>query len=241
MTRIVDKVRAGLQDLLFGPGQTTQTRGNTEVTVDHPATEWYVATLEQLKGLPVSARFAALVNSNTSVVGYYYDSGSTLEANDETVVMPNIGTGRWLAKPIVTTGGFLGDFVLTGLLPADSATLSSDISAGQAFVNGQYLVRLNDTTVAYEEEKDTYVDFSAPGVFTITAVDNGDPAPSLASGAIRLAIVVTDDTEITSVTDSRQLNTVLSGGYMMPDLPTSDPSVAGVLWNNSGVLTVSAG
>ncbi|MGE0544181.1 MAG: hypothetical protein AB7R89_28780 [Dehalococcoidia bacterium] len=28
---------------------------------------------------------------------------------------------------------------------------------------------------------------------------------------------------------------------MMPNLPTSDPQVAGQLWNNVGVLTVSAG
>lgn len=28
---------------------------------------------------------------------------------------------------------------------------------------------------------------------------------------------------------------------MMPNLPTADPTVAGQLWNNSGVLTVSAG
>ena len=32
-----------------------------------------------------------------------------------------------------------------------------------------------------------------------------------------------------------------SGAIIFSGLPTSDPSVAGQLWSNSGVLTVSAG
>jgi hypothetical protein len=32
-----------------------------------------------------------------------------------------------------------------------------------------------------------------------------------------------------------------NGLIMMDNLPTGDPSVAGALWNNSGVLTISAG
>jgi len=36
-------------------------------------------------------------------------------------------------------------------------------------------------------------------------------------------------------------NMTANGVVMMPGLPTSDPSNAGQLWNNSGVLTVSAG
>lgn len=36
-------------------------------------------------------------------------------------------------------------------------------------------------------------------------------------------------------------NAVFVGGFSLPGLPTSDPAVAGALWNNSGVLTISAG
>ena len=35
--------------------------------------------------------------------------------------------------------------------------------------------------------------------------------------------------------------TVTGDVVMMPNLPTSDPSNAGQLWSNSGVVTVSAG
>jgi hypothetical protein len=34
---------------------------------------------------------------------------------------------------------------------------------------------------------------------------------------------------------------VNSSVVMMPNLPTADPSVAGQLWSNAGVVTVSAG
>ena len=32
-----------------------------------------------------------------------------------------------------------------------------------------------------------------------------------------------------------------TGNVFMPDLPTEDPHVAGQLWNNAGVVTVSTG
>lgn len=35
--------------------------------------------------------------------------------------------------------------------------------------------------------------------------------------------------------------TINGGTIILPNLPTSDPAVAGQLWNNAGVLTVSAG
>ena len=40
---------------------------------------------------------------------------------------------------------------------------------------------------------------------------------------------------------AQSTTTIASGNIMMSSLPTSDPSVAGKLWSNSGVVTVSAG
>lgn len=49
------------------------------------------------------------------------------------------------------------------------------------------------------------------------------------------ALSVNDDTTLGG-------NLVVGGvGIIVPNLPTSDPAVVGQLWNNSGVLTVSAG
>ena len=35
--------------------------------------------------------------------------------------------------------------------------------------------------------------------------------------------------------------TINGGAIILPNLPTSDPLVAGQLWNDAGILTVSAG
>jgi hypothetical protein len=41
--------------------------------------------------------------------------------------------------------------------------------------------------------------------------------------------------------DSVVLSVNAAGRVLISGLPTADPGVAGALWNNSGVLTVSAG
>lgn len=43
------------------------------------------------------------------------------------------------------------------------------------------------------------------------------------------------------VADLQGLKVDLALGTPGSELPTSDPAVAGALWNNSGVVTVSAG
>ena len=47
--------------------------------------------------------------------------------------------------------------------------------------------------------------------------------------------------EISGDISTSETLTVSSGVIMMMNLPTSDPSIAGQVWNNSGILTVSAG
>lgn len=45
--------------------------------------------------------------------------------------------------------------------------------------------------------------------------------------------------DVTGAVDATTLSA--SGVVTLSGLPTSDPTVAGQLWNNAGVLTVSAG
>ena len=45
-----------------------------------------------------------------------------------------------------------------------------------------------------------------------------------------------------ATTGAITVTAIINGGtIILPNLPTSDPLVAGQLWNNAGVLTVSAG
>jgi hypothetical protein len=53
------------------------------------------------------------------------------------------------------------------------------------------------------------------------------------TGAVTTTATFGASTSITDLT--------ASGVVIFSDLPTSDPAVAGQLWANSGVLTVSAG
>ena len=99
------------------------------------------------------------------------------------------------------SGGTLtqGALVEDGLVPADSANLTSDISAGTAYING-FRVDKSATSQTYVASRDGYLDLSQTGVFTLSSVTNGAAAPAVAANSVRLAKVVTDGTEITSVT-----------------------------------------
>ena len=67
--------------------------------------------------------------------------------------------------PLLQFGDIFSDYVVTGLLPATSANLTSDISAGQAYVIGK---RVYNTATAktYTASKDTYVDVDYNGTYT---------------------------------------------------------------------------
>lgn len=89
--------------------------------------------------------------------------------------------------------------VESGCVPADDSDLTSDISACVAYVNG-YRVSKNATSLTYTASRDNYVDLNQSGSYNITAVTNGATQPSVAANSVRLAKVVTDGTEITTVT-----------------------------------------
>jgi hypothetical protein len=94
------------------------------------------------------------------------------------------------------------DWVVSGLLPATSATLTSDISAGQAYVTGRRIEMLA-TSHTYSASVDTYVDLDSTGTYLFSEVANGAAAPAQPADSNRLAKVVTSATAITSVMDLR--------------------------------------
>jgi len=109
---------------------------------------------------------------------------------------------------LLHTSDFFSDTVISGLLPATSSTLTSDISAGVAYVMGRRIVK-GTTSHTYTALKDTYVDLKGDGTYIFTEVDNGADAPPVAPDSIRLAKVITSATAITSVVDLRQLHKIV--------------------------------
>ena len=89
---------------------------------------------------------------------------------------------------------------ITGLQPATDSDLTSDISAGTAYVNG-FRVNKSATTKTYTANRDTYVDLNQTGTFTYSEVTVDGAAPAVAANSIRLAKVRTDGSTITTVTD----------------------------------------
>jgi len=106
------------------------------------------------------------------------------------------------ADPVLRWNDSFNDFVITGLLPPTSASLSTTTTAGRALIDGYY-VEKDATSHAYTASKDTYVDLSSSGVYTYSVVANGAVEPTTTANSIRLAKVVSGATTISSVTDKR--------------------------------------
>jgi hypothetical protein len=67
-------------------------------------------------------------------------------------------------------------------------------------------------------------------------------APS--TGAVTVLATFGADTSVTNVTAATSITTAAltaTGAVILSGLPTSDPAVAGQLWNDTGTLKVSAG
>jgi hypothetical protein len=47
--------------------------------------------------------------------------------------------------------------------------------------------------------------------------------------------------EVVAESDGPMLRLTAEGNVLMPNLPTSDPAVAGALYNDAGTLKISAG
>lgn len=108
------------------------------------------------------------------------------------------------SRPSIREDELIGDMTYTGMLPATSANLTSNISAGTSYVNG-YRVATDTTSKTYTASKDTYVYIDQNGAFQYVEVANGGATPTTPTNSLLLAKVVTDTDNITSVTDLRQL------------------------------------
>jgi hypothetical protein len=94
-----------------------------------------------------------------------------------------------------------GDFVVSGLAtPVPNNTLDGVLAVGVAYVNGVRTERVATDTFTYLALRDTYVDMDSTGAIYRNAVVNGNTAPTLVAGRIRLEKVITDGSKIASVT-----------------------------------------
>jgi len=105
------------------------------------------------------------------------------------------------------------NFIYTGILPGTGTRAAAVITAGTAYIQGMRVIKAETTpgSTNYEASKDIYVDLDKNGVFHYTAVANGAGEPVVYdSDSMRIAKVVTNATDVTSVVDKRVLGISLS-------------------------------
>ncbi len=101
----------------------------------------------------------------------------------------------------------LPDYVVSGCVWAGDnygVTLLGSMSAGQVMIDGQLIDVDAVSNRAFTASKDTYVDVDINGALTYTEVANNAASPALASGRIRLGVIVSGATNIAAVTSINQ-------------------------------------
>ena len=143
---------------------------------------------------------------------------------------------------LLTVGDLLNDWVAAGLLPSDpGAVLAMTTPAGVAYILGKRVSKIA-TGKTYTASKDTYVDLSSLGAYTYSEVTNGGAAPAVAANSMRLFKVVTNGTEITGVTDLRELRVTLKSdvlprvpSYTVATLPSAATYARGIIYVSNEV------
>lgn len=105
-------------------------------------------------------------------------------------------------NPRIRTDEIIGSYTDSGMLPATSTDLTSNISAGTSYVNGFRIVTAA-TSKTYTASKDTWVYIDQNGAFQYSEVATGAAQPTTPSNSLLLAQVVCDGDNITSVVDKR--------------------------------------
>ena len=116
-------------------------------------------------------------------------------------------------NPAVREGDHFNAYTVSGHLPATSANLISDISAGTSYIKSDagklFRQVTNATSKTYTATKDTWVFIDINGTFQFTELAVGSAEPTAPSDSLKLAKVVTDSDNITSVSDERTLTVTL--------------------------------
>lgn len=144
------------------------------------------------------------------------------------------------ANPEYRWGESFNEFVYTGLLAPTAAGLSTTTTAGIAYIkedSTSKMIRVvkDATANTYTASKDTYVDLSTTGTYTYSEVALGAATPAVAANSIRLFKVVTDATDVTTVTDLRVTGVQLSTSedYQLKGMELN--------WGNGDIISTDAG
>lgn len=168
----------------------------------------------------MGSRIAAVLNGGIDSTNVSSLNGSKI--NDGTLAASAMVTS---VNPNTLLGETIQPFVQSGCVWSSVSGLNGTMSSGVVYGShsGQ-IFRVAVSTVSshtFTASKDTYVDIDYAGTISYNEVANGASAPSLTSGSVRTAKVVTSGSAITSVTTSGndgQGNIIYPAGPLSPKL-----------------------
>ncbi len=140
---------------------------------------------------PILANFVALAQAIASFDGSQLQAKSVGEAALADAINPRLRYSETLAN-----------FVYSGCIWAQTTGLVGTMTGGTIYVNGYRTIVTGVATNTFGQLVDTYIDIDYLGNITYLAVSNGSASPSLTANSIRVAKVITDTGNITSVVQS---------------------------------------
>ena len=90
-TRQIYKALAGQEDLALGLGTVTQNRNFSDLAITQINLPFIFQTVLEIKALDTTRYQFVQLNSDGYPILYYYDSESSAEDNDVSVLMPDSG------------------------------------------------------------------------------------------------------------------------------------------------------
>ena len=163
----------------------------------------------------------------------------SVNIKDATITVDDMAAS---SSPAQREGDHFNAYTKTGMLPADSADFTSNISAGTSYVESDtgllYRVVTAATSKTYTATKDTWVYIDKNGAFQYVEVAVGAAQPATPSDSLLLATVTTDGAEITVVTDRRTLSISLgaSEDYLIKGFEIYCDNVGGRCSADAGVV-----
>jgi hypothetical protein len=151
----------------------------------------------QLPNALVDFAAPGTIGSTTANTGAFTTLGAT-GAFTQSATAQNQG-------PLANNGDYFTDWLVSGYTPPSlpTANLTCTFTGNTTLISQGCRVYIASGSAAlsntYTASKDTYVDMSATGVPTYTAVANNASPPSVASGCMRLAKVVSGASTVTGV------------------------------------------
>jgi hypothetical protein len=171
-------------------------------------------------------------------------SGPRVDASgDDTNVDLNIGAKGSGIPHIENSEIFSVNFVASGGVVAISSGLIGTFSNIVYYINGKRYKKSSVPNKTYTASKDTYVDIDNTGAVTYTEVLNNATSPALAANSIRLAIVVTNASAISLITQGG-FDSLGNRVYYTSAIPSKQPGIwweeiaRGTLASNGSLMTL---